>query len=124
MAKVTIKHIDEIESYKGKDAIDGIRFLPAAKTLGVTAWGMNVIKIEPNCLNYPEHNHEEDGQEEVYVILNGKATLQAGGEKWELEPGMMVRVDPTQKRKFVTGADKVTILAIGNTPGKAYPAKD
>ena len=94
MADVTVKRFDELESYGGQ-------FLYAGKGLGVTAWGMNVERLPPNWTQYPEHDHAEDGQEEVYVVLEGSAMLQAGGESWQLEPGMLARVGARQKRKLV-----------------------
>lgn len=124
MDKYTIKHIDEFEYYHGEKSQPGMRFVYAGKGLGVTAWGMNVIKLDPNCTSYPNHDHTDDGQEEVYVLLKGKVKFIAGEDESELEPGMMVRVSPEQKRKFVTGPeDGATLLAISNTPGKAYKPK-
>ncbi len=114
MADVTVKHFDELD----KSPRGG--FLYAGKGLGVTAWGMNVERLPPSWTEYPEHDHSEEGQEEVYVVLQGSATLQAGGESWELEPSMLARVGPGQKRKLVPGGEGVTLLAIGGTPGKAY----
>ncbi len=118
MADVTVKGLDEIESYKGES--HGGQFLYAGKGLGVTAWGLNVARLPSNWAHYPEHDHTDDGQEEVYVVLAGSATLLADGEKWELEPGTLARVGPGQKRKLVPGGEGVTLLAIGGTPGKAY----
>jgi mannose-6-phosphate isomerase-like protein (cupin superfamily) len=86
----------------------------------VTAWGMNVLKLPPDWMGYPEHDHARDGQEEVYVVLRGSARLEAGGKSWQLEPGMLVRVGSEQRRKLVPGSDGVTLLALGGTPGKAY----
>ncbi len=113
MADVTVKRFDELESYRGQ-------FLYAGKGIGVTAWGMNVLKLPPNWTDYPEHDHAKEGQEEAYVVLQGSATLLAGGESWRLEPGMLVRVGAREKRKIVPGGDGVTILALGGTPGKAF----
>lgn len=95
MNTFTKKTVSELDYYKGEHAIAGIKFRTAAKDLGVTAWGMNVIEIEAGCTDYPEHDHVKDGQEEVYVVLKGSGTINCGGED----------------------------LAIGATPGKAYPAK-
>jgi mannose-6-phosphate isomerase-like protein (cupin superfamily) len=121
MPNVTIKHIDELEQFRGEGSVPSVRMLQAAKTLGISAWGMRIIKLDPNCNDYFEHDHKHDGQEEVYIILKGKAKLITGEEESELEPMMMVRVGPDQKRKFVTGPeDGATILAIGATPGKPY----
>jgi uncharacterized cupin superfamily protein len=113
MADVTVKRFNELENHIG-------RFLYAGKGLGVTAWGMNVEKLPPNWTDYPEHDHAKDGQEEVYVVLDGRATLHADGQSWKLEPGMLARVGPKEKRKIVPGKDGVTLLVLGGTPGKAY----
>jgi mannose-6-phosphate isomerase-like protein (cupin superfamily) len=120
MADVQVKRIDEIDFYKGPNAVAGIRFHPAARALGVTAWGMNVLEIDAGCTGYPEHDHQRDGQEEVYVVLRGSATLEAGDETVELAAGTLARVGPRQRRKLVPGPEGVTLLAIGATPGKAY----
>ncbi len=106
MADVTLRTIDELEGYEGM-------FLYAGKALGVTAWGMNVLKLPAGWDGYPEHDHSEDGHEEAYVVLEGSATLTADGETWRLEPGNMARVGPTQTRKIVPGDDGVVLLALG-----------
>lgn len=120
MSDVTLKRVEDIDAYRGPRAIPGIAMRPAARVLGVTAWGMSVIELEPNVTGYPEHDHVRDGQEEVYVVLRGSATLHAGAEAFPLEPGVLVRVGPAQRRKIVPGAEGAVILAIGSTPGKAY----
>jgi quercetin dioxygenase-like cupin family protein len=123
MSDVTLKRIEELGSYDGPHAISGIRFRYAAKDLGVSAWGMNVLELDAGVTRYPEHDHAKDGQEEVYVLLRGSATLQAGEEAFALEPGVLVRVGPRQKRKLVPGPDGATVLALGGTPGSAYEPK-
>src|SRR3989441_12476601 len=112
MADVTVKRFDDLESHQGQ-------FLYAGRGLGVTAWGMNVLKLPPNWPDYPDHDHAKEGQEEAYVVLQGSARLSAGGKTWDLLPGMLVRVGASQKRKIVPGPQGVTILALGGTPGKA-----
>ncbi|MBI3992180.1 MAG: hypothetical protein HY342_02820 [Candidatus Lambdaproteobacteria bacterium] len=123
MADVTVKHVDELAHYDGPHALAGIKFCYAAKGLGVTAWGMNVLKLAPNVTNYPAHDHLKDGQEEVYVLLEGTATLRAGGQSWPLSPGSMARVGPGEKRTLLPGGQGATVLAIGATPGQAYAAQ-
>ena len=70
----------------------------ARATLGVSAWGMQVFTLPPDWDGYPEHNHDEaafdPNQEEVYIPVAGSATLLAGEEAFELQPGMMARVGP------------------------------
>jgi uncharacterized cupin superfamily protein len=120
MADATLKKIDEVPAYSGPNAILGMRFRPVGRALGVTAWGMNVIEIDPGCTRHPEHDHTKDGQEEVYVVLRGSAVIQFGAEELRLEEGALVRVGPQQRRKIVPGPSGVTLLALGATPGQPY----
>src|ERR1700679_3457328 len=108
MADVQIKRIEEIPHYTGPKAIPGIKFHTAARELGVTAWGMSVLEIEAGCDKYFEHDHVKAGQEEVYVVLKGSATVKAGEVTQELTEGTLVRVGPSVKRKFLPGPQGVT----------------
>jgi mannose-6-phosphate isomerase-like protein (cupin superfamily) len=114
IADLTVKRLDEFEALFG----GGMRRVRAG--LGVTSFGLQVIELPPNFTHYPQHDHTHDEQEEVYLVLGGRATLQVGGEEHELEPGVFARVGPGEKRKFVTADDGVRLLAIGAVPGRAY----
>ena len=69
MAQAKVGHLDDIEGAYG-----GI-FKPVARHLGVTAFGVNVEEFPQNHEDYPEHDHGSDGQEEVYIVISGQATL-------------------------------------------------
>jgi mannose-6-phosphate isomerase-like protein (cupin superfamily) len=112
MADVTVKHIDDLDSAEGKG-----RFFFARKGLGVTSFGINVERWPAGYEDYPDHDHEKDGQEEVYFVVEGSVTVQAGDEAFELMPGTFARVGPGQKRKLVPGDDGVTLVALGGKPG-------
>ena len=114
MADVTVKHLDDIETSAGGG------FVKVRKGLGVESFGVNVEKMPPNYADYPEHDHAGDGQEEVYFVISGGATLQAGDESFELAPGTFARVGVGQSRKLIPGDEGVTLLAIGGMPGKAF----
>lgn len=114
MADVTVKRVEDFEAiFRG-----GMR--KARSGLGVSAFGMQVLEFPPNADSYPEHDHSGDGQEEVYIVLEGVATLRAGGEEHRLEPGVFARVGPGETRKIVTGEEGARILALGGVPGKAF----
>jgi uncharacterized cupin superfamily protein len=115
MADVTFKTFDDLDSHG-----DSGFFCYAGKSLGVTAWGMNLERFPAGYDQYPDHDHAEDGQEEVYVPIEGSATLTAGDESWTLTPGSMARVGAGQKRKLVPGDDGVVMLVVGGTPGKPW----
>lgn len=120
MSDVTIKRIDEIDPYRGPNTVAGIQFRPAGRAMGVAAFGLNVLTLAPGATDYPEHDHAKERQEEVYVLLDGSATLRADGRDWPLERGALVRVGPAVRRKWTPGPGGATILALGGTPGKAY----
>ena len=115
MIDVTVKRFEELESYQNQK-----QFVYAGRGLGVTSMGLNLLQLPPDWPDYPDHDHAREGQEEVYVVLKGSARMTAGGQSWDIAPGMLVRVGPAQKRKIVPGPAGVTILALGGTPGKAY----
>ena len=114
MADVTVKRIEDFEAIFG----GGMRRARAG--LGVTSFGMQIEDFPPHADQYPEHDHTQDGMEEVYTALSGRATLTAGDEQLELEPGLFVRVGPGEKRKITTDDEPARILAIGAIPGRAY----
>ena len=123
MTDVKAKHFDEVPHYQGPHAIPGIKLHLAGHDLGVTAWGMNVLAIDAGCSGHPEHDHLKDGQEEVYVVLRGSGAIDADGAQTPLTAGMLARVGPAQKRKILPGPDGIVVLAIGGTPGAAYPTR-
>jgi uncharacterized cupin superfamily protein len=117
---VTIRNLKTIAPYSGENAISGIQFRAVRQALGVTAWGMNVLEMAPQCESYPEHDHTGDGQEEVYLVLEGRVVLQFGTEEKVLVAGDLARVGPKTKRKLVTRDSSAVVLALGATPGKAF----
>ena len=96
----------------------------AGDELGVEAFGLQVLDFPPGFDQYPAHDHAEDGQEEVYVVLDGSAEFEIAGERIPAEPGTLVRVPPESRRNLVAGREGVRILAIGCTPGGAYERPD
>jgi quercetin dioxygenase-like cupin family protein len=81
---------------------------------------MQLLRFPPNADRYPEHDHSEGGQEEVYTVLEGRAHLRAGDEEHDLEPGVFARVGPNEKRKITTGDEGALLLALGGVPGEAF----
>ena len=114
MSDVSVKRVEEF------DTPNGGGFCRARAGLGVTAFGMQVENFPPHFEHFPEHDHLADGQEEVYSVLAGEATLHAGGEEHRLVPGVFARVGPAVKRKITTGESPAQLLAIGATPGQVY----
>jgi len=109
-----VKQLQEFE------AIFGGGFRRVRAGLGVSSFGLALMDFPPGFTRYPEHDHGPDGQEEVYAVLAGEATLTVAGEDYELEAGVFARVGPQEARKISTGDEGARLLAIGASPGKIY----
>jgi mannose-6-phosphate isomerase-like protein (cupin superfamily) len=114
MANYTAKRLDEMEAGFGGG------FVKVRAELGVTSFGMQVIRMPPDYADYPEHAHENDGQEEVYLALEGSGSMDIEGDRVELDRDVFVRVPAGVKRKVHAGPQGIKLLAIGACPGKAY----
>ncbi len=118
MSTHAVKKIDEME------AVFGGGFKRARAELGVESFGMQIIDMPPNYENYPEHDHGEDGQEEVYVTLRGSGEIEIEGERFPLDEDHVARVGPGVKRKVWPGEGGIRVLVLGGTAGAAYEAPD
>jgi mannose-6-phosphate isomerase-like protein (cupin superfamily) len=115
MGDCTVKRLEEMESTFG-GAMRKVR-----GELGVTAFGIQVFDMPPNVGDrYPEHDHQRDGQEEVYVVLRGSGEIEIDGDTHALDPETLVRVGPASKRTLRSGPEGMRVLALGATPGKVY----
>jgi hypothetical protein len=108
-----VANLDDIER-RGRD-------LPVREHLGIHAFGINAFTPDEDGTLVNEHDEAGSGQEELYIVLDGKATFEIDGETVEALPGTFVYVGPESQRK-ATGDG--TILAVGGTPGEAYQGID
>jgi uncharacterized cupin superfamily protein len=87
-------------------------FRALRSALGVQAFGINQIDLEPGTEGR-EHDHAESGQEEVYVVLGGSGIMIVDGEEVELRPGRYLFVAPESRRKPVAGAAGLSWVVAG-----------
>lgn len=92
----------------------------AAAELGVESFGMQLLEFPPGFDRYPEHDHAEDGMEEVYLVLSGSAEFEIDGERVALDAAHMLRVAPSARRRCTPGPEGVRMLALGGVPGAVY----
>lgn len=118
MADYRVVKIDDME------ALAFGTFRRARAELDVRAFGLQVLDLPPNLDAYPEHDHAEDGQEEVYFVLRGGGEIEIDGERIALDPETAVSVKSGTRRKLWPGAEGMRVVAIGGTPGAVYQAKE
>lgn len=125
MVDVTVKRIEEMEKYQGPSE-KGQEMFYAGTSLGITTWGMNILRMPPNWAEYPEHDHAKDAkggglhmkvdEEECYVALEGSGTLYAEGQTWRIEPGMLVRVGSRHQTQVHSGQRRYDVADAGRRP--------
>jgi quercetin dioxygenase-like cupin family protein len=92
--------------------------------LGIGGFGVNAYRAT-NIEGHVIGEHAEDGifsrgQEELYVVISGKATFTVDGDEVEAEPGTLVLVRSGVTRSAVAHEEGTTVLVVGGTPGLAY----
>ena len=102
------------------EAINGV-FRPIRRALGVTAFGINQEDWPAHADQYPDHDHAEDGQEEVFYVLEGSGRMVVDGEDVELKAGRYVLVSADAKRKVHPGDEGLKIIIVGSPPGAYVP---
>ncbi len=97
------------------------RSIPVREHFGIHGFGINAYTPTEDGTLITEHDESGSSQEELYIVLDGKATFEVDGETFEAPAGTFVSVRPESRRK-ATGEG--TVLALGATPGEAYQAID
>jgi uncharacterized cupin superfamily protein len=115
MPDITVKKLEEMDRYAGPFQ-KGQDFFFAGKSLELSKIGMNAIRMPPYWEHYPEHDHAEDNEEELYILLEGSGTLYAEGRTYPMHRGVLIRVGAATKRKIVPGPDGMTLLILSDRP--------
>lgn len=100
--------VSEIEASRGV-------FRGLSEPLGVSAFAINQLELPPGG-EAPEHDHVEDGQEEVYAVVRGGGAVRIDGELHELSPGRFVFVSPEHRRQVLAGGEGLVWIGIGSRP--------
>jgi quercetin dioxygenase-like cupin family protein len=117
MANFAIKHSDEFERMEGSG---DCTWLLARKALGTGAFGYNLVEIAPGG-QIPEHDESGSGQVELYVVLEGEATMRLDGEDRPAPAGTFASLEPTATRTILNRSEApVLALLIGVEPDGGY----
>ena len=93
---------------------------PVRHHLGIAAFGTNAwTAANVGDRLMPEHR-EDDGIEELYVVLRGRARFEVDGETVDAPQGTLVFVRPAGNRTAFAEEAGTTVLAIGSKIGEAY----
>ncbi len=95
---------------------------PVRHHLGITAFGTNAwTAANEGDRLMPEHQ-EDEGNEELYVVLRGRARFEIDGETVDAPEGTLVFVRPEGNRTAFAEEAETTVIAIGSKVGQPYEA--
>jgi quercetin dioxygenase-like cupin family protein len=98
-------------NYHDTDASrDAMHFL--RDHLGCEQLGITIVDCDPGWTG-PEHDHGDEGHEEVYVLAEGEATVTVDGEDVPMTSGDVIRLPPESSRQIQNGDTQSTFVLAG-----------
>jgi quercetin dioxygenase-like cupin family protein len=97
------------------------RFVPLRKLLGVGGFGINQLTLQPG---QRMRIHRHAGQEEVYLVIEGRLTVLVEGVAHVVAAGELMHVAPEIRRQLAnTHRERVTVVALGSA-GDEHESRD
>jgi tetratricopeptide (TPR) repeat protein len=114
-----VARLDEIQELD-----DGrVPMRPVRHYLGITAFGVNAFsgrEAGDRIINEHDEADAGDGDEELYLVLTGRARFELDGEVVDAPAGTFVFAAPAVTRTAFAEEPGTTLVAIGATPGHPY----
>lgn len=108
----------------GPLSVEGLTWHPLRHALDVRGFGLNAYSAAAQGDELIEDHVEGDesgGDQELYVVLQGRARFTIDGEEVLVEAGSLVFLpDPTTRRHAVGDAPDTLVLAVGGDPATPY----
>jgi mannose-6-phosphate isomerase-like protein (cupin superfamily) len=89
---------------------------------GVESFGVNAFQAHAGELLVVPHDELGEGeqQEELYIVVEGRARFVCDGEAVEVSTGEVLYVPVGVKREAVAAETPTVLLIVGGRPGEAY----
>jgi tetratricopeptide (TPR) repeat protein len=100
---------------------DGLTWRPIRRHFDIQAFGVNAYTADDAGQRLiEEHRETENGHEELYVVLTGRATFTVDAEEHNAPAGTLVHCLPGTLRGAVAAEAGTTVLGIGAKPGSVF----
>ena len=116
-----IARIDDLESFPIPEQ-QGLTWRPVRRHFGISSFGVNGYTATEAGQRLVEEHREQDGHDELYVVLSGRATFTLEGDEHDAPAGTLVHCPPGTLREAFAAEPGTTVLGIGAKPGEAYQA--
>ena len=116
MSGYAVAHLEDID-----EITDGRQpWRPIRHHFGITSFGVNAWTGRDAGDRIINEHDEADENEELYVVLRGRARFELDGDQVDAPAGTLVFARPGVKRTAFAEEPDTAILALGGTPGEAY----
>jgi tetratricopeptide (TPR) repeat protein len=123
MSGYAVVHVDDIAELDDGRAV----MRPVRHHLGITGFGVNAWtaanvgdRLIPEHQEANENEDEAERDEELYLVVQGRAVFELNGERHDAPVGTFVFVRPRVNRTAFAEEPGTVLVAVGGTPGKAY----
>jgi tetratricopeptide (TPR) repeat protein len=111
-----VAHLDDLERFPVDEG--GLLWRPVRRRLGIQAFGTNAYTAEKaGDRVVEEHREAQNGHEELYFVVSGRATFTLEDEEHDVPAGTFVFCRPGTKRGAVAAEAGTTVLAMGARAG-------
>lgn len=114
-----VARIDELDSYPIQGQ-QGLTWRPVRRRFDIRSFGVNAYTAAEAGQRVVEEHREEDGHEELYVVLAGRATFTVEGDEHDAPAGTLVHCPPGTLRSAFAAEPGTTVLGIGAKPGVVF----
>jgi hypothetical protein len=114
-----ILSLDDLDRYPGSNAEAPV-LMPLRRRLGFRPFGLNCWAAQAVGKHVIERHYERDGDEELYVVVRGRATFTTGDETFEAPAGTLVHCTPGTLREALAAEEGTLVVAAGAKPGEVF----
>jgi mannose-6-phosphate isomerase-like protein (cupin superfamily) len=107
--------LDEVERAEHR----GSNLIPVRYTLGFRPAGVNAWIADAGGQLIPPHEEDSDN-EELYVVVRGRASFVVGDETQDAPAGSLIFVEPGHHRTATAAEDGTIVFVVGATVGEAF----
>ena len=119
MARWTVSGLTAVPTVSDGDQNDPIWY-PLQHALGIDTFGLNLfVATRGDQTLVEEHDEEKSGQQEMYIVLDGRALFDVDGEEVLVDEGAAIAItDPSVRRsaKALAPGTRVLIVGAGDPP--------
>jgi uncharacterized cupin superfamily protein len=116
--------VARIEKVPTRDASFGERWHSIRHHLGISAFGVNANEADAGEELVEPHDETNYRQEELFLVVRGRARFACDGEVVDLGPGGMLYARAEVQRQAVALEPSTLVFMVGGAPGEAYEVPD